>query len=77
MANVFFSLLELLDDKHVHYNIERSRSDAVQISAVFVGARIEIEVFADDHIEISKFFGNEDVESGSLDAISILAEDLS
>jgi hypothetical protein len=30
-----------------------------------VGQRIEIEIFEDDHIEISRFFGDEKVEGGA------------
>lgn len=31
------------------------------ITATVVGERVEISVFDDDHVEVSRFFGNEDV----------------
>jgi len=34
------------------------------ITATIVGERIEIDVFEDDHIEISRFRGDESVEGG-------------
>ena len=34
------------------------------MTATIVGERIEIDVFEDDHIEISRFRGDESVEGG-------------
>lgn len=30
-----------------------------------IGVRMEIDIFEDDHLEISRFHGNESVEGGS------------
>lgn len=72
MASELFSLLDLLDREKVHYKIERTRPGSIQVNAVFVGARVEIKVFEDGHLEMSQFLGNEDVESGSVDMIAAL-----
>jgi hypothetical protein len=36
----------------------------VQLSVTMVGVRTEIDIFEDDHIEISRFHGDESVEGG-------------
>ena len=69
MSSVIFDLMQLLDKERVHYSIQRTRSETIQFNTTFVGARIEIEVFEDNHIEISKFVGNEDVESGDIEMV--------
>ncbi|MBY3094897.1 hypothetical protein HFO72_29565 [Rhizobium laguerreae] len=58
-----FEVLKLLDDAKIHYFIGRYRPDTIDITATIVGERVEISVFDDDHIEISRFVGNEDVLS--------------
>lgn len=56
-----FEILRRLDDARVHYVIGRYRPDTIDITATVVGERIEISVFEDGHVEISRFVGNEDV----------------
>ncbi|WP_027684150.1 hypothetical protein [Rhizobium leguminosarum] len=56
-----FEVLKRLDDAKVHYFIGRYRPDTIDITATVVGERVEISVFDDDHVEVSRFFGNEDV----------------
>ncbi|MBY3117293.1 hypothetical protein [Rhizobium laguerreae] len=56
-----FEVLKRLDDAKVQYFIGRYRPDTIDITATVVGECVEISVFDDDHIEISRFFGNEDV----------------
>ncbi|HUC70986.1 MAG TPA: hypothetical protein VMS01_07340 [Stellaceae bacterium] len=55
----------MLEDARLHYSIERTRSDSIRLSVTMVGQRVEIEIFEDDHIEISRFLGDETVEGGS------------
>jgi len=47
-----------------HFEIKRLRSDALTVTAAIVGERIEIDVFEDEHIEISRFRGDESIEGG-------------
>lgn len=56
-----FEVLKRLDEARVPYFIGRYRPDTIDITATVVGERIEITVFEDDHVEISRFLGNEDV----------------
>ena len=55
----------MLEEARLHYSIERTRPDLLRLSVTMVGQRVEIDVFEDDHIEISRFFGDEMVEGGS------------
>ena len=74
MASALFRILKRLDDAKIHYVIGRHRPDTVDVTASVVGQRIEISVFEDGRVEVSRFFGHEDVEEESvLDAI--LAEE--
>ena len=46
----------------------------MRVNATLVGERLEIDVFEDDHVEISRFRGNEDVEGEMALLGSILAK---
>lgn len=56
-----FEVLKRLDEAKVHYFIGRYRPDTIDITATLVGERVEITVFEDGHVEVSRFVGNEDV----------------
>ncbi len=64
MSIALFEVIKLLEDARIHFYIERTRRDTVRVSATFVGERIEIDIFEDNHIEISRFHGDESVEGG-------------
>lgn len=61
MSTTLFGILKKLDDAKIHYYLGRYRSDMINITATFVGKRLEISVFEDGHVEVSEFRGNEDV----------------
>ena len=65
MSSAVFRTMRMLEDARLHYSIERTRSDSIRLSVTMVGQRVEIEIFEDDHIEISRFLGDEMVEGGS------------
>jgi hypothetical protein len=73
MSHPLFALLTKLDDAKVAYALSRHRPDSVLVSITVVGQRIEVDVFDDGHMEISRFLGNEDVEGGVELVESILA----
>ena len=64
MSSALFETLKILERGRVHFFLERTRPDTIRVTATFVGERWEIEVFEDDHLEISCFRGNEGVEGG-------------
>jgi hypothetical protein len=64
MSSALFETIKALEAAHVHFFIERTRPDTITLTATFVGERMEIDVFEDDHIEISRFRGDESIEGG-------------
>ncbi|CAG9261127.1 hypothetical protein ACV22V_23410 [Burkholderia sp. AW33-5] len=73
MTHPIFDLLTKLDVARVSYALSRHRSDSILVSVTVVGQRIEIDVFEDGHMEVSRFVGNEDIEGGAELIDSILA----
>ena len=65
MSSAVFRTIRMLEEARVHYFIERTRSDSLRLSVTMVGQRVEIDIFEDNHLEISRFFGDEKVEGGS------------
>ncbi|NJK93295.1 MAG: hypothetical protein HC904_16680 [Blastochloris sp.] len=61
MSHPLYDLLRRLENDHVHYTISRHREDSVMVTATFVGERIEIDIFDDGHMEVSRFKGSEDI----------------
>lgn len=64
MSSALFQVIKILEKSGVHFFLERTRPDTIRVSATFVGERWEIEVFEDNHVEISRFHGSEAVEGG-------------
>lgn len=73
MAHSLYNLLDRLDAAKIHYSLSRHRSDSVLVSVTVVGQRIEIDVFGDGHMEVSRFIGHEDIEGGAELIDSIIA----
>lgn len=61
MSSTLFRLLHRLDEAKIHYFLARNRPDTIDITVTVVGQRVEISVFEDGHVEVSRFLGNEDV----------------
>jgi hypothetical protein len=62
MSSALFETVKLLERARIHYSLQRTRPDTICVSATFVGERVEIDVFEDNHIEISRFYGTEAIE---------------
>lgn len=75
MSHPIFELLKKLDAAKISYVLSRHRSETILVSVTVVGQRIEIDVFDDGHMEVSRFVGNEDIEGGAelIDSIVRLA----
>jgi hypothetical protein len=74
--NAVFDTIRLLEKAHISFDVIRTRSDALTIRAAIVGERIEIDVFEDDHIEISRFRGDESIEGGNELLVEIVMAEL-
>jgi hypothetical protein len=51
-------LLDELNQRHVSYQVQIARSDAIMVSVAIPGERWEIEFFDDGHIELERFISN-------------------
>ena len=72
MASAVFKTMRMLEEARLHFFIERTRPDSIRLSVTMVGERVEIDVFEDNHLEISCFFGDEKVEGGMDLLVSML-----
>jgi hypothetical protein len=59
-----FNTIKAIEEANLHFYIERTSPDTVRLSVTLVGERIEIDIFEDDHLEISRFRGDESIEGG-------------
>ncbi len=64
MSSAVFDTLRALEEAGLHFYIERTRPDTLRLNVTLVGERVEIDIFEDDHLEISRFRGDESVEGG-------------
>jgi len=65
MASPIFAVCRMLEAAKLHFFIERERgSDTIMLTVTFVGERVELSIFEDNHIEISRFHGDESIEGG-------------
>ena len=62
MGHPLFDLLKRLEAARLYFTLSRHRSDAVLVSITVVGERIEVDVFEDGHMEVSRFKGSEAIE---------------
>ena len=56
-----YTLLQRLERAKIHFTLGRYRSDTVLVTLSVVGARIEVDVFDDGHMEVTRFAGHEDI----------------
>lgn len=70
----FLDIASFLDENKVSYTILRRRDDSLMFSCVLIGARIEIDVFDDNHIEYSIFTGDEGVDSDEIKLRELIIE---
>ena len=64
MASAVFKTMRMLEEARLHFFIERTRPDSIRLSVTMVGERVEIDIFEDNHLEISRFLGDENIEGG-------------
>lgn len=64
MSSAVFETIKMLENAQLHFFIERTRPDSIRLNVTMVGERVEIDVFEDNHLEVSRFRGDESVEGG-------------
>jgi hypothetical protein len=74
MAHPLFKLLSDLDIASIHYTIARDRPDTVRVNVTVAGERVEIDVFEDGHMELSRFRGSEGIVGDAAMIETLIAE---
>jgi len=64
MSHPLYTLLRRLEAAHIHFTVARHREDTILITLTLVGERVEIDVFEDGHMEVSRFPGTENIVGG-------------
>jgi len=74
MSHALFNLLNRLDAARYHYSISRHRPDTILVTVTFVGERVEVDVFEDGHMEVSRFPGSENIAGGEELILDLIKE---
>lgn len=61
MNHSLFDLLTALELGGIHFTLQRHRPATILVTMMLVGERVEVDVFEDGHMEVSRFKGNEDI----------------
>lgn len=72
--HALYLLLSRLETARIQFTLARYRPDTILVSVTVPGERIEIEVFADGHMEISRFGGAEDIVGDASLALAIIEQ---
>lgn len=65
MPHPLYELLRRLEEAKIHYTLGRHRDDTVLVTLTLVGERVEVDVFEDGQMEVSRFRGSEDIVGGA------------
>jgi hypothetical protein len=65
MSHPLYALLRELEAAKIHFTIGRHRHDTVLLTLTLVGERVEVDVFEDGHMEVSRFPGSEAIVGGA------------
>jgi hypothetical protein len=77
MSHPLYTLLQDLESASIHFTLARDREDTVRVNVTLVGERVEIDVFDDGHMEVSRFPGREDVVGDEVLVRQIIARNRS
>jgi hypothetical protein len=64
MSHPLYNLLRRLEIAKIHFTVGRHREDTVLVTLTLVGERVEVDVFEDGHMEVSRFRGDEGIVGG-------------
>lgn len=74
MSHPIYQLLRDLEKAGLHFTLSRHREDTILVSVVGVGERIEVDVFEDGHMEVSRFTGDEGIEGDASFVVRFIQE---
>jgi hypothetical protein len=61
MSRVLYELVATLEQSGIHFTLQRHRPDTILVTMTLVGERLEVDVFEDGHMEVSRFKGDESI----------------
>ncbi|MBM0103567.1 hypothetical protein JM946_02380 [Steroidobacter sp. S1-65] len=64
MSHPLFELVSALESCHIHFTLQRHRPDTILVTITLVGERVEVDVFEDGHMEVSRLKGSESIVGG-------------
>jgi hypothetical protein len=64
MSHPLYHLLNQLEAARIHFTVGRYRPDSVLMTLTTAGERVEVDVFADGTMEVSRFVGRENLVGG-------------
>ncbi len=73
MTHPLYDLLSVLESTSIHYTLGRHR-ESILVSMTLVGERVEVDVFEDGHMEVSRFPGSENIVGDAELVKQIIAE---
>jgi hypothetical protein len=59
-----YRLLRELELAKIHFTLGRFREETILVTLTLVGERVEVDVFEDGHLEVSRFPASEAVVGG-------------
>ena len=65
MKHPLYRLLRDLNAASIYFELARYRDDSVTVLMTLVGERVEVDVFEDGSMEVSRFPGSEDIAGGA------------
>lgn len=65
MSHPLYQLLHRLEVANIHYTLARHREETILVTLTLVGERVEVDVFEDGHMEVSRFSGGENIVGGA------------
>ena len=74
MSHALFSLLRDLEAASIYYTLSRHRDDTILVSLTLVGERVEVDVFEDGNMAVSRFPGSENIVGGNELVARIISE---
>jgi hypothetical protein len=74
MNHPLYQLMRDLEAASIFFTLARCREDTVLVTLTLVGERVEVDVFDDGHMEVSRFRGSEAVVGGE-ELVSQLIEE--
>jgi hypothetical protein len=73
--HTLYELLRNLEGAGIHFTLHRYRPDTVLVAVTLVGERVEVYVFEDGHMEVSRFPGSEAVAGDAALVAELIARE--